>query len=138
MAVTMTAMTAVHKHVHQWTGQQQQERQCAKQVGAVFAQQKVRGDSAEYEETDGISRTPKRRRAVLLGLLSVCMVMIHQSLQRSNGLVLAALIRRCESSCLRTNAASSVTTTQTPADNGEGKRLEAVARSRQRLRGWRS
>lgn len=77
MPATVPPMPAVHEHVHQWAGQQQQERQCAKEVGAVFAQQKVRGDSAEYEETDGISGTPERRRAALLGLLIVCMVVIH-------------------------------------------------------------
>ena len=66
----VSPMTAVHEHVHQWTGQQQQERQCAKEVGAVFAQQKVRSNSAKYEKSDGISGAPKRRRAALVGLLS--------------------------------------------------------------------
>ena len=94
MPATVSPMTAVHEHVHQWAGQQQQERQCAKEVGAVFAQQKVSGDSAEYEETDGISGTPKRRRAVLVGLLSVCMVVIHLKPPKVQLPVLAASIRR--------------------------------------------
>ena len=63
-------MTAVHEHVHRCAGQQQQERQSAEEVGAVLAQQKVRRDSAEHKKSDGISGTPKRRRAVLVGLSS--------------------------------------------------------------------
>ena len=70
MPTTVPPMTAVHEHVHQWAGQQQEERQGAEEVGAMLAQQKVRRNSAEYEETDRISGTPERRRAVLVGLLS--------------------------------------------------------------------
>jgi hypothetical protein len=79
VTTTVSPMTPVHEHVHQRAGQQQQERQCAKEVVTVFAQQKVRGDGAEYQEPDGVSRTPERRRAVLADLLNVCMVMIHQA-----------------------------------------------------------
>jgi hypothetical protein len=77
----VTTMTTVHEHVHHWAGQQQQERQCAKEVGAVLAQQKVRGDGAEHEQADRIPGAPERRRPVLLGLVSrlsrMSMVVIH-------------------------------------------------------------
>ena len=67
---SMCAMSAVHEYVHQWAGQQQQERQCAKGVGAVFAHRKVRGDGSEHEQTERISGAPERRCAVLVGPLS--------------------------------------------------------------------
>lgn len=74
----MTAMTAVHD---QWASQQQQKGQGPEEVGAVFAQKKVRGDSAEHEKSDGIPGAPKRRCVVLVGLLSrllwVSVVVIH-------------------------------------------------------------
>jgi hypothetical protein len=91
-------MTAVHEHVHQWTGQQQQERQGPEEVGAVFAEQKVRGDSAEHDKSDGISGAPERRRGVLIVLLSrllwVSMVVIHLKPPRVKPSVVAACIRR--------------------------------------------
>jgi hypothetical protein len=51
----MSSMPAVHEHVHERAGQQQQERQCAKEVGAVLAQQEVRGDSAENEQAECVA-----------------------------------------------------------------------------------
>jgi len=93
----MTAMTAVHEHVHQGASQQQQEGQGPEEVGAVFAEKKVRGDSAEHEKSDGIPGAPERRRVVLVGLPGVCMVVIHQKSPRVKrlvaGLVLDASIR---------------------------------------------
>jgi hypothetical protein len=92
--ITVPPVTAVHEHVHQWAGQDQQEGQGPEEVGPVFAQQKVCGDSAEYEKSDGISGAPKRRRAVLVGLSRVCMVVIHLKSPRVKLLVFAASIRR--------------------------------------------
>jgi hypothetical protein len=91
---TVSPVTAVHEYVHQWTGQQQQERQGAKEVGAVFAQQKVRGDSAEHEKSDGVSGAPERWRAVLVGPLSMRMVVIHLKPPRVKLPVFAACIHR--------------------------------------------
>ena len=70
MPAIVSPMTAVHEHVHQWAGQQQQERQCPKEVGAVFAQQKVRSDCTKHEQAEGISGAPKRWCAVRVGPLS--------------------------------------------------------------------
>ena len=94
----MPAMPAVHEHVHQWAGQQQQEGQGPEKVGTVFAEKKVRGDSAKYEKSDGIPGAPERRRVVLVGLVSrllwVSMVVIHLKPPRVKLSVPAASIRR--------------------------------------------
>ena len=97
----MSAMPAVHEHVHQRAGQQQQEGQGPEKVGPVFAEKKVRGDSAKDEKSDGIPGAPERRRAVpveLVRLLSwlfwVSMVVIHLKPPRVKLSVLATSIRR--------------------------------------------
>ena len=98
MPATVPPMTAVHEHVHQWTGQQQQERQSAKEVGAVFAQQKVRSDGAKNEKSDGISGAPERWRTVPVWLLSrlsrMCMVVVHLKPPRVKLTAFAAFLRR--------------------------------------------
>ena len=94
VAASLSSVAAVHEHVHQWAGQQQQEWQRPKKVGAVFAEQKVHGDSADDEETDGISGAPKRRRAIPVGVFRVCMVVIHQLPPKVQVPVLAVSIRR--------------------------------------------
>jgi hypothetical protein len=70
VAAAVSSVSAVHEHVHQRAGQQQQEGQGPEEVGTVFAEKKVRGDSAEHEQSDGIPGAPERRRGVLVGLLS--------------------------------------------------------------------
>ena len=97
----LPAMPAVHEHVHQRAGQQQQEGQGPEEVGSVFAEKKVGGDSAEHEQSDGIPGAPERRRAVLVelvGLVSrllwVNMVVIHLKPPRVKPSVLAASIGR--------------------------------------------
>ena len=67
---SMCALSAVHEYVHQWAGQQQQEWQCAKAVGTVFAQQKTRGEGSEHEQAECVSEAPERRCAVLVEPLS--------------------------------------------------------------------
>jgi hypothetical protein len=67
---SMSTMSAMHEHVHERAGQQQQERQCAKEVGAVLAQQKVRGNGTEYEQAECVPGAPEWRRAVMFGPLS--------------------------------------------------------------------
>ena len=54
------AVTVAHEDKHQRTRQQQQERQRAEEVGAVLAQQEVRGDGAHHEQADGVARAPER------------------------------------------------------------------------------
>ena len=97
MPATVTAVTAVHEDVHQRAGEQQQEGQRPEEVGAVFAEEEVRGDSAEYEKSDGIPGAPERWRVVLVGLLSwllqMRMVVIHQEPPKVQLGVLAALSR---------------------------------------------
>ena len=44
VTITMSAMAMVHENVHQWTRQQQQKRQCTKEVGAMLTQEKVCGN----------------------------------------------------------------------------------------------
>ena len=90
----MAPVAAVHEHVHQRAGQQQQERQGAEEVRAVLAQQKVRRDGAEDEKADCISGAPERRRAVPVGLLRVQMVVVHLRPPRVKLTVFAAFIRR--------------------------------------------
>jgi hypothetical protein len=63
-------MSTMHEHVHQRASQQQQEWQGPKEVGTVFAQQKICSDCAEYEQTECVSRAPERRRNVLTRPLS--------------------------------------------------------------------
>lgn len=63
-------MSAVHEQVHQRAGQQQKEWQCPKNMGTVFAQQKVHSDNAEDKQADGIPGAPERRRAMLFGMAS--------------------------------------------------------------------
>ena len=98
MAATVSAMPAVHEHVHQWAGQQQQEGQSPEKVSPVFAEKKVRGDSAQYEKSDGIPGAPERRRTVLVGpvrrLLWVSMIVIHLKPPKVKPSVLATFIGR--------------------------------------------
>jgi len=69
LAVGAITVPAVHEQVHQWAAQQQQERQCAEEVGAVFAQQDVRGNRAECEQTERMAEAPERQCAVWAWLL---------------------------------------------------------------------
>ncbi len=59
VTITMSAMAMVHENVHQRTRQQQQKRQRTKEVGAMFAQEKVCGDGAHDEEPEGIASPPE-------------------------------------------------------------------------------
>jgi hypothetical protein len=52
-------MTAVHEDMHQWAGQQQQERQRAEQVRAVLGEQEVRGNGAQHDQSDRGARAPE-------------------------------------------------------------------------------
>jgi hypothetical protein len=58
IAVVM-AMPMVHEEVHQRTGQQQQIRQRAEDMGTVFSEQEIRGNGAQHEQADGVARTPE-------------------------------------------------------------------------------
>lgn len=67
MVMTMSTVTVMHEDMHQRAGQQQQIRQRTEEVGAVFGQQKVRGDGAENYQTDAISGAPERWFGCLSG-----------------------------------------------------------------------
>ena len=62
VVVTLAAMSVVHEDVHQRAGQQEQERQCAKKVRAVLADQEIRSNRAENEQADRIARAPEGLR----------------------------------------------------------------------------
>ena len=101
VAAIVSSVPAVHEHVHQRAGQEQQEGQGPEKVGTVFAEKKVRSDSAEYEKSDGIPGAPERRRVVLVGLVGlvsrslwVSMVVIHLNPPRVELAVLATSIGR--------------------------------------------
>ena len=65
--------------MHQRTGQQQQQRQRAEEVGTVLAQQKVGGNGTHDEQPDGVAGTPE---AFWLGVI-VRVAVIHAFFQRS-------------------------------------------------------
>ncbi len=71
-------MTPMHEEVHQWTGQQDQIRECAQYMGTAFLQQEVAGDAAYHHQAQRMTRTP-----VTLGSPLSMMVMIHFFLQKS-------------------------------------------------------
>ena len=55
LTATVSAMSVVHEDVHQRAGQYQQPRQCTEEVSAMLAEQKVRGNSSEDNEADGVT-----------------------------------------------------------------------------------
>ena len=68
--MTMITMTVMHENMHQRASQQQQERQRAKEVGAVLGQQEVPSDGTQNEQPDGVARTPKMGRCLMLSMVS--------------------------------------------------------------------
>jgi predicted GNAT family acetyltransferase len=78
MACAVAAMPAVHENMHQWTGQQEQERRCAQEMGAVLTQQKIAGDATEYQQAEGVPGGPEWRRR---GLTRLCIMdVVHLTL----------------------------------------------------------
>lgn len=69
--MTMSAMAAVHEQMHQRTGQDQQIRQDAEEVGPVLGQQKERRHRAQHQPTDAKTRSPQASGSVRLGRCSV-------------------------------------------------------------------
>ena len=51
-------VSAMHEHVHQWTGEQQQPRQRAEQVSTVLDPEKPPGHSRQYQTAE--AEAPER------------------------------------------------------------------------------
>jgi hypothetical protein len=78
MARAVAAMPAVHENMHQWTGEQKQERCCAQEMGAVLTQQKIAGDATKYQQAEGVPGAPEWRRR---GLTRLCIMdVVHLTL----------------------------------------------------------
>lgn len=71
MMLPMAAMAVVHEHMHQWASQKDQQRQRPHDMRQVLGEQKVGSYRTEYDQADGVSRSPKTGRLRIMRMMDV-------------------------------------------------------------------
>jgi hypothetical protein len=55
----VAVVSSMHEHMHQWTGEQHQPRQRAKQMGTVLGPKEPASHCRQYQTADAEARSPE-------------------------------------------------------------------------------
>lgn len=78
---SMASVAAMHKEMHQWAGQQEQERENAQHMGAMFGKEQC---PADHKKAEHHEPRPGSQKAALPG---VRMLVVHFVRHKARSLV---------------------------------------------------